>query len=139
MKRLTLLIAALLITLCGFAQTTLTLNPGWNWFSYTNPAAVDISTAFSPISPAVGDVAKSLEGDFAVYTSNGWSGSLTQLEPGRAYHYYSCKNTSTTLNLSLATPPTALTLEVTYGGAHQLTVRYSVADIGNSVTARGVC
>ena len=29
MKRLTLLGATLLITLCGFSQATLTINPGW--------------------------------------------------------------------------------------------------------------
>lgn len=61
------------------------LNDGWTWLPnpYFYPRALaDV------IKGTEGDRIVSLDKGFAEYGSNGWTGSLTTLEPGQGYLYY---------------------------------------------------
>ena len=62
------------------------INNGWNWISYLPTTTMAIEDAFVYYSPNVGDLIKS-NSAFAVYTEDGWDGTLTELEPGKGYMY----------------------------------------------------
>ena len=146
MKKTALLILALcfmaLTSSVAQTQETITINPGWNWVAYTYWEPMEIDHAFSPINPTVGDVVKSLNSGFAVYTENGWSGSLTEIYGRHPFHYYSCKQTTVAFDFPDFALPTVATAEVSdlgleigtaHGGGEVL------ANGGGRITARGVC
>lgn len=82
--------AAVSLTLSGEPATgvSLTLMPGYNWFGYTGSQSKTIAAAFSGFAPTNGDTITDKAGNTTTY-NNGWSGSLTTLEPGHGYVYHS--------------------------------------------------
>jgi hypothetical protein len=78
--------AACILTITGTA--VLSANPiqltgGWNWVAYLPTTNISIATALTSINGQVQEV-KSLT-QSATYSSGIWSGTLTQLEPGKGY------------------------------------------------------
>jgi len=76
---------------------SLTIMPGHNWFGYTGSQAKTVAAAFSEYTPTNGDTITDKAGNTATY-NNGWSGSLTTLEPGHGYVYNSKATQSSTLS-----------------------------------------
>ena len=78
------------LTMSGTPATgvSLTILPGYNWFGYTGSQSKTIAAAFSGYTPTNGDTITDKVGNTATY-NNGWSGSLTTLEPGHGYVYHS--------------------------------------------------
>ena len=144
-KRITLLVAALSLMLfipfMGYGQTNITLSPGWSRIPYLNTNVMDIGYALSPSNPAVGDVVKSHEGEFSVYTEDGWNGNLLEIEAGKAYHYFSCKESQTTFTYPTTTTlPTITTAAATMESITKINCGGTVTSSGGkAITARGVC
>ena len=69
-------------------QITITLRPGWNWISYTQPDTMDLATALENFTPMQGDKIKSRNSS-ASYGNGRWIGGLHQFTPGWGYKYYS--------------------------------------------------
>ena len=65
-----------------------TLNPGFNWIGCPLSEAMDINQALLGLIPTVGDIIKSKAG-VAMFTGDGWYGSITMMEPDMGYMYYS--------------------------------------------------
>ena len=70
------------------AKLAVTLAQGWNWIAYTPLTTMTIDEALAAASPQPGDIVKS-QTAVAIYDQNGWEGTLTALEGGRGYMYYS--------------------------------------------------
>ena len=68
----------------------ISLRQGWNWIGFTPQRNLSIEAAFSRLNPEVGDQVKS-QLEFSVYAGGnaGWFGTLTTLEPGKGYMFYS--------------------------------------------------
>ena len=64
------------------------LEQGWNWIAYSPLTTMTVDEALAAASPRMGDILKSQTG-VAIYDTNGWEGTLTSLESGRGYMYYS--------------------------------------------------
>ena len=84
-------------TLSGtpFTNASVTITNGINWFGCIGTESLSL-TALG-ISPATGDKIISQDGGFAIYNGNIWSGTLTTLQPGRGYVYYSTASQQKTL------------------------------------------
>ena len=74
------------------AKLAVTLEQGWNWIAYTPLTTMTIDEALAAASPQPGDIVKS-QTAVAIYDQNGWEGTLTALEGGRGYMYYSVDGT----------------------------------------------
>ena len=71
----------------------ITLYPGWNWIGYPCISDMDITTAFSNLTPTYGDQVK-IANDYASYypgllPNTDWFGSLTTFTPGIGLLYHS--------------------------------------------------
>ena len=75
---------------------TITLAPGVNWIGFPVDHSMTLGEAFAGFTPAQGDVVKTLVGGSAMYTGNGWTGALRNLEPGKGYIYNSKATTNKT-------------------------------------------
>lgn len=103
-------------------EISITLNPGWNWISYSNATVMGIDDALGDFTPAEGDIIKS-QSVSAFYRNGQWRGSLTQFNPGKGYCYYSMRTEETSFvfeqgyNISLTTAlPTNITPVNAMGG-----------------------
>ena len=76
---------------------SLTIMPGHNWFGYTGSQSKTIAAAFSGFAPTNGDTITDKAGNTTTY-NNGWSGTLTTLEPGHGYVYHSKATQGRTLS-----------------------------------------
>ena len=74
------------------AKLAVTLQKGWNWIAYTPLTTMTIDEALAAASPQPGDIVKS-QTAVAIYDINGWDGTLTALEGGHGYMYYSVDGT----------------------------------------------
>lgn len=78
----------------GFAylpeQTPVTLQKGWNWIGYVPTNEMALEDALENLKPSEGDVIKSYE-DFSTFNQGKWVGTLTLMQPGLGYMYYSDK------------------------------------------------
>jgi hypothetical protein len=71
------------------ASTPITIYPEWNWIGYTPQFSTPVATALSGINAQDGDQIKS-QTAFSVYVPNhGWVGTLSSMQPGKGYMYYS--------------------------------------------------
>ena len=61
---------------------------GWNWIPYTPLTTKRILPALAGVKPQKGDIIKS-QTAVAIYGTYGWEGTLTALEPGHGYLYFS--------------------------------------------------
>ncbi|NCB67844.1 MAG: T9SS type A sorting domain-containing protein [Bacteroidia bacterium] len=75
-------------------STTIDITNGWNWISYVPNFSTSLKNALAGLNATVGDQIKAQSG-YASYTgANGWIGSLTFMQPGKGYMYYSANNTT---------------------------------------------
>ncbi len=78
-----------------FTNASVTITNGINWFGCIGTESLSL-TALG-ISPATGDKIISQDGGFAVYNGTAWKGTLTSLQPGKGYVYYSTASQQKTL------------------------------------------
>ena len=65
------------------------LQPGWNWIGYTVNGAQTLSAALSDFLAEDGDkIISHGQGALATYENGAWQGSLTSLETGMGYMFY---------------------------------------------------
>ena len=69
------------------------IEQGWNWLPYTPLSTMTVDEALAGVQPKEGDIIKSQTG-VSVYDIYGWEGTLTALEPGHGYLYYSTDSTT---------------------------------------------
>ena len=67
----------------------ISLHAGWNWLGYPLSQTMSLGEAFARLEVEQGDVVSNLEGGYAEYTSDGWTGDLQTMEPGKGYLYKS--------------------------------------------------
>ena len=67
----------------------ISLHTGWNWLGYPLSQTMSLGEAFARLEAEQGDVVSNLEGGYAEYTSDGWTGDLQTMEPGKGYLYKS--------------------------------------------------
>lgn len=84
-------------TLSGtpFTNASVTITNGINWFGCIGTESLSLTTL--GISPATGDKVVSQDGGFAVYNGTAWKGTLTTLQLGKGYVYYSTASQQKTL------------------------------------------
>ena len=78
------------LSVLGVPITTATIiiNPGENWFGYIGQEKT-IAEAFVNLPPSNGDKVISQDEGFAVFNGTAWEGTLTTLQPGHGYVYFS--------------------------------------------------
>ena len=78
------------ITLTGLSYTpaTILIHQGENWFGYIGMEKT-VGEAFANFAPAEGDKVISQDEGFAVFNGTEWEGTLTTLQPGHGYVYFS--------------------------------------------------
>lgn len=79
------------------ASSSVDLHPGLTWFGYID-AQKPIAQALSDFQPAIGDMINSQSDGFAIYGSDGWSGTLQRLQTGLGYNYLSAAANTKTLS-----------------------------------------
>lgn len=74
----------------SFCNATLpvALKTGWNWVGYTQAAANTIAEAVTADYADEGDIIMGQQG-FSLYENGVWAGTLTTIEPGAGYLYWS--------------------------------------------------
>lgn len=82
----------------------ITIEQGTNWIGYLGANNVGIATLFGDdFVPEIGDKIISQDGGFAIYTvteeGSGWSGTLSELQPGKGYIYISNSEDSKTVTI----------------------------------------
>ena len=84
-------------TLSGtpFTDASVTISNGINWFGCIGTESQSLTALGN--SPATGDKIISQDGGFAIYNGSNWSGTLTTLQPGNGYVYYSTASQQKTL------------------------------------------
>ncbi|GHT72851.1 hypothetical protein AGMMS50262_02790 [Bacteroidia bacterium] len=84
--------------------TPISLQNGWNWIGYVPQVPQSINSALANLSPQDGDQIKSYSA-YSTYTNGiGWTGSLTTLNPGEGYMYYSTNANAQTFTYSNVQP-----------------------------------
>jgi hypothetical protein len=79
------------------SKTAIAINEGWNWIAYVPSFSLPVKSALAGVNAQVGDIIKG-QTDYALYSgAGGWIGSLTTMEPGKGYMYFSDNATSKTL------------------------------------------
>ncbi|MBQ4398880.1 MAG: hypothetical protein II829_04755 [Bacteroidales bacterium] len=92
-------------SITGLASSTnITIEQGTNWIGYLGANNVGIATLFGDdFVPENGDKIISQDGGFAIYTvteeGSGWSGTLSELQPGKGYIYISNSVDSKTVTI----------------------------------------
>ena len=81
----------------------ITLLPGWNWVGYPANGTQTLAEALADFSAEQGDQLVGQDG-FAVYTADGWKGTLSSVETGHGYMLY----TRQAKTLTFASPAQAL-------------------------------
>lgn len=66
---------------------SLTLQPRWNWISYTPLTNLSLLQALANYPADEGDIIKSAD-EFAIFSKGFWVGSLKYMEPGGGYMFY---------------------------------------------------
>jgi hypothetical protein len=78
------------------ANTAITLDRGWNWIGYIPSFTLPVQSALAGINAQDGDMIKA-QSTFAVWSGNGWMGTLNYLQAGNGYMYYSSNAMAQTL------------------------------------------
>ena len=71
------------------------IKKGWNWLPYTPLTTKRVKIALAGLNPQIGDVIKS-QTAVSIYSAYGWEGTLTSLESGHGYLYYSADESTKT-------------------------------------------
>ena len=118
---------------------TVTLNPGWNWISYTNTVVMEIDEALGDFVPMEGDRIQSRCSN-SIYIRGHWIGSVNHFVPGWGYKYFSTRTEDIeffftqafSTSVTTATPTNVTNVSAEVGGT------VSVIE-GGQVFLRGVC
>lgn len=78
---------------CKADNTPIHLNKGWNWIGYVPISSTSVKDALAGIMPSENDIVKTLDA-FAIFSGGKWTGTLTTMNQGVGYMYYSAQNTS---------------------------------------------
>jgi len=70
------------------SATQISIAQGWNWIGYIPPFNLPVPDALASVNAQAGDQIKGQIG-YAVFTGASWVGSLTFMQPGKGYMYYS--------------------------------------------------
>ena len=70
------------------SEEVITIYPNNNWIGFPSGTSMTVDAAFADLSPVSGDIVKS-QGGSSVYNGSTWVGSVSTLEPGQGYLYYS--------------------------------------------------
>jgi hypothetical protein len=71
------------------ATTPVNINQGWNWIGYIPSLTLPVKDALAGINAQTGDFIKG-QTAYATYAgASGWIGSLTYMQEGKGYMYYS--------------------------------------------------
>jgi hypothetical protein len=103
-------LAAMLVAGTGLKaqEITITLEPGWNWISYTNSAPMQVGDALGGFVPMEGDIIQAQRSN-TQYRGGHWRGGLTQFVPGRGYKYYSSRTENVELVFAQAPSTSVVT------------------------------
>ena len=82
-------------------EITISLEPGWTWFSYPYPVSKTLDEALVGFMPMSGDIIVSQSGGTTSFVNGRWRGALTQFTPGLGYMYYSSRSESAPLVFDL--------------------------------------
>ena len=82
----------------ALSSTTITIEPGYNWFGYTSTQVIAIENVLEGFEPEEGDVIKSLD-DSSTFEDGEWIGDITHLQPGHGYVYISHSTGNKTVTL----------------------------------------
>lgn len=96
-------------------ETPIAIRKGWNWMGYIPACEFTVEKALEKMEPMEGDVVKNYE-LFAVFNEGEWKGTLSVMQPGEGYMYYSGKQTTFFYPSSQLTPVVdPAQLKVAYG------------------------
>lgn len=70
----------------------ITLRPGWTWIAYLNAKPMTLEEAFAGLELSDGDLIKSQRFFSSFNTQEGWTGTLTTLQPGQGYIFLNNSN-----------------------------------------------
>ena len=84
------------------------LQTGWNWLGYPLSQTMSLAEALSYLDAEVGDVLTNLEGGYAEFTADGWTGNLQTMIPGKGYLYKSASEKSFIYNDAIVSRAKAL-------------------------------
>ena len=94
--------SSLIGILADLSLVEVPIGEGVNWFGY--PGTTSISLTDLVITPALGDKIISQNDGFAIYGPDGWSGTLTALQPQHGYVYVSTAQEAKTLKFYTEMP-----------------------------------
>ena len=83
-------------------EITISLEPGWTWFSYPYAVSKTLDEALFGFTPMSGDIIVSQSGGTTSFVNGRWRGALTQFTPGLGYMYYSSRSESAPLVFDLS-------------------------------------
>ena len=75
----------------------ITIGNNWNWIGYISDVKMNVSEAFSGITPSDGDILKSHTQYCSFINGYGWFGQLTKMNPGDGYLYFNSSQNPQTL------------------------------------------
>lgn len=74
--------------------TPIDIETGWNWIGYIPSFNSNVKSALAGLNASEGEQVKGQKG-YAIYSEGiGWIGSLTSMQPGKGYMYYSTSENS---------------------------------------------
>lgn len=88
-------------------EITITLSPGWTWFSYPYAMTMNYVTALGDFVPMEGDIIKS-QSATSYYRNGQWKGGSQQFVPGKGYKYFSARTEPATLVFDLSSSRTVV-------------------------------
>ncbi len=144
MKKVSLMIVCLATMLMAGTglkaqEITITLEPGWNWISYTNSAPMQVGDALGDFVPMEGDIIQAQRSN-TQYRGGHWRGGLTQFVPGRGYKYYSSRTENVELVFAQASSTSVVTAMPTDITTTSAVVGGTVTlPEGTHVFLRGMC
>jgi hypothetical protein len=78
--------------------TSVTIIPGWSWIGYVPSSSLPVKSALAGINVQIGDQVKAQSGFSAYIGAGNWAGTLTDMQPGKGYMYYSSGTSTQTFN-----------------------------------------
>lgn len=83
------------------------LKRGWNWLGYPLEKPMTVDDAFSLMESEANDYIVNLEGGFAQFNGDNWTGTLETLTPGQGYLFKSASDKELAYNIFAAAAPSA--------------------------------
>lgn len=93
------------------SNTTITINPGWNWVSYYGRQVATVGDALAGMQPVDGDILKAQSG-ISYFDTYEWEGTIPMMEPGAGYMVKSATNNQRIYGYSAITGAKAPKLKI---------------------------